>query len=261
MVSDGETASPSRRSSRKKAHVSYDENVIKILEEEEVEKPKRKRAPPKKRHRQAADDEAESNEVEVSGKPSKKRKAASKDKGRGPASERTCPHCDQVCSSKTGLKYHVGKRRKRKQNGFEHCHCLFLLTPSTPPLVIDYVQITMYAVQNSTQKSLPRKAGGRSALLLTTNTKQRLRLVLLPNPRPGAERRAGVERRASTRKTEDHSRLEPVLIANESLPVSWDKTTTSRTRCAHPRSQAKPTFHSRRWDQDPSSRRPLVLWR
>jgi len=115
MVSDGETASPSRRSSRKKARVSYDENVVKIhKEEKQKEKPNRRRAPPKKRHIAVNDYESSESEEEpvivVRKPPPKKRKAASKSKGRGPESERTCPHCDQVCSSKSGLKYHVGKK-------------------------------------------------------------------------------------------------------------------------------------------------------
>ena len=44
--SDAKMASPSRRSARKKARVSYDESLVEISQEEEM--PKR-RGPPKKR--------------------------------------------------------------------------------------------------------------------------------------------------------------------------------------------------------------------
>lgn len=102
-------ASPSRRSSRKKAKVSYDENVVKIHPDEEAEKPKRsRRPPPKKRHFSDTDDSSDDEGVARKPPPPKRRKSASNNNGRGPVSERTCPHCDQVCSSKAGLKYHVG---------------------------------------------------------------------------------------------------------------------------------------------------------
>lgn len=121
MVSDAEMASPSRRSSRRKARVSYDENKVKIHQEEK--RRLRRKPPPKKRHKQyesSSEDESSSSspdeeEEPVTRKPpAKKRKPAASNKGgnRGPASDRTCPHCDQVCSSKAGLKYHIGKPKR-----------------------------------------------------------------------------------------------------------------------------------------------------
>lgn len=111
MASDDEIASPTRRSSRKKARVSYDEDALaQNIQEEKVERPKSRRAPPKKRPvvETFSSGSSSSEEEEEARKPppAKKRKGG---KGRGPAEERTCPHCDQVCSTKSGLKYHIGK--------------------------------------------------------------------------------------------------------------------------------------------------------
>jgi len=134
-------ASPSRRSSRKKARVSYDENVIKIHQEEQVEKPRRRRAPPKKRisSRAMLDEESTDSEEEepVIRHAPKKRKKVANAKGRGPPSERTCPHCDQVCSSKAGLKYHVGKNKKdltQSRHCFDHSYSCM-----SPPFLFYYI--------------------------------------------------------------------------------------------------------------------------
>jgi len=40
-----------------------------------------------------------------------KRKSATKSPGRGPEETRTCPHCQKVCSTKYGLKYHLGRSK------------------------------------------------------------------------------------------------------------------------------------------------------
>lgn len=99
-------ASPGRRSSRKKSRVSYDEDLLRVEEPQEEEKPKpRSRPPPKKRQ---LDDDESSIESPEKPPPAKKPKG-SKPKNRGPVEERTCPHCNQVCVSKGGLKYHVGE--------------------------------------------------------------------------------------------------------------------------------------------------------
>jgi hypothetical protein len=39
----------------------------------------------------------------------KKQKTSTKGLGRGPEEIRTCPHCQKLCSTKHGLKYHLGK--------------------------------------------------------------------------------------------------------------------------------------------------------
>ena len=138
MASEGKSASASRRSTRKRAHVNYNDNVIKI--EEHVEPETRKRRLPRKirtakrlHHNEesgkvgihsdhSSGDEAESSVEAVSDTdeedesanepPVKKRKVGKKGKaakGRGPESERKCEYCDKVCVSNFGLKYHVGK--------------------------------------------------------------------------------------------------------------------------------------------------------
>jgi hypothetical protein len=145
MASDSESASPSRRSTRKRAHVNYNDSVIKIEEHAEPEKRKRhvpRKIPTSKRRRRSVEsgkdgvlsdhssgDESESVVEDMSDRneeyesadepPVKKHKAAKKGrvakkgkaakKGRGPEDERTCEYCDKVCISKFGLKYHVGK--------------------------------------------------------------------------------------------------------------------------------------------------------
>jgi hypothetical protein len=43
------------------------------------------------------------------GKAQKKKKTSTKSPGRGPEEDRICPHCQKVCSTKHGLKYHLGK--------------------------------------------------------------------------------------------------------------------------------------------------------
>jgi hypothetical protein len=130
MASDGESASPSRRSSRNRAPVNYSHNVIKIIEHVEPETRKRRRAPRKLHtavtrgrprikkdendddHQEGARDSEEDTDS-MGEPPVKKQKATKKGqvtkKGRGPESIRTCEFCNKVCITKTGLKYHIGK--------------------------------------------------------------------------------------------------------------------------------------------------------
>ena len=133
MALDTKIASPSRCSTRKRAHVNYNDNVIKIEEHVEPETRKRRlprKIPTAKRPRRneesgklgvhsdhSSGDKGESAVEEASDHdeeddsanepPVKKLKAGKK--GRGHESERTCEYCDKVCVSKLGLKYHVGK--------------------------------------------------------------------------------------------------------------------------------------------------------
>jgi hypothetical protein len=107
-------ASPSRRSARKKARVSYDESLVEVKQEQEVSK---RRGPPKKRP--VADFSSGSEDEEESQKPPPSKKSKNT---RGSVQDRTCPHCKKVCSSKSGFKYHI-----------EHFVCRPALNPNGNP--------------------------------------------------------------------------------------------------------------------------------
>jgi hypothetical protein len=105
--SDAKMASPSRRSARKKARVSYDESLVEVKQEQEVSK---RRGPPKKRPVANFSSGSEDEEESQKPPPSKKSKNT-----RGSVQDRTCPHCKKVSSSKSGLKYHIGENLIKKK--------------------------------------------------------------------------------------------------------------------------------------------------
>ena len=66
------------------------------------------RRPPTTLGLDSDDEEYVVEEDEGRARKSSKRKTATKASGRGPEEARTCPHCQKVCSTKYGLKYHLG---------------------------------------------------------------------------------------------------------------------------------------------------------
>ena len=94
-----------------------------------------------------------------------KRKNATKAPGRGPEEARTCPHCQKVCSTKYGLKYHLGMSKTGPAKSFRSnisSGLHFQLFPWKITLYVDLRRLPtpwlliQSANEGSTTKQIPR---------------------------------------------------------------------------------------------------------